>query len=201
MGGGGPQAHQGLRGQWARYNRTAVGAAGDLQVGDRLRTEDGQDVTITALRYYTGYAHVYTLTVANDHDFFVSVDQVLVHNADGEACPVWPWGEAGYQGPKAIYEDPGHHTPGSGRFRGGGSQTSVIPADAQAAFDNNAIPDPRPQIGPRTWWAEGANGVIYRYQGSYHGDGPPIVHWNGSTATDRGLVVPKQVREYFRIKR
>jgi hypothetical protein len=54
--------------------------AGDLKVGDRLRTEDGQDVTVTALRYHTGYAHVYTLTVATDHDFFVGSAGVLVHN-------------------------------------------------------------------------------------------------------------------------
>ena len=59
--------------------------AGDLRVGDRLRTEDGHDVTITALRYDTGYAHVYTLTVAQDHTFFVgSGEPVLVHNT---TCP------------------------------------------------------------------------------------------------------------------
>jgi RHS repeat-associated protein len=70
--------------------------AGDLKVGDRLRTEDGRDVTVTALRYHTGYAHVYTLTVATnhdfwsesrpgsgDHDFFVGTARVLVHNSDG----------------------------------------------------------------------------------------------------------------------
>jgi RHS repeat-associated protein len=56
--------------------------AGDLRVGDRLRTENGRDVTITALHYDTGYAHVYTLTVASDHDFFVGQADVLVHNAN-----------------------------------------------------------------------------------------------------------------------
>ena len=56
-------------------------AAADLQAGDRLRTEDGRDITITALRYHTGYAHVYTLTVAHDHTFFVGSAGVLVHNA------------------------------------------------------------------------------------------------------------------------
>jgi len=40
--------------------------AGDLRLGERLRTEDGKDVTIVVLRYHTGYAHVYTLTVAHD---------------------------------------------------------------------------------------------------------------------------------------
>jgi hypothetical protein len=54
--------------------------AGGLRVGDRLRTEGGRDVTVVALRYHTGYAHVYTLTVAHDHDFFVGAAGVLVHN-------------------------------------------------------------------------------------------------------------------------
>ena len=54
--------------------------AGDLRVGDRIRTADGRDVAVAALRYNTGNAHVYTLTVANDHDFFVGPARVLVHN-------------------------------------------------------------------------------------------------------------------------
>jgi len=57
--------------------------AGDLRVGDRIRTEDGQDITVAALRYNTGNAHVYTLTVATDHDFFVGSARVLVHNCPG----------------------------------------------------------------------------------------------------------------------
>jgi hypothetical protein len=61
--------------------------AGDLKVGDRLRTKSGKDVTVTALGYHTGYAHVYTLTVANDHDFFVGHTGVLVHNARRGPCP------------------------------------------------------------------------------------------------------------------
>jgi len=56
--------------------------AGGLQVGDRIRTASGQDVAVAALRYQTGDAHVYTLTVANDHDFFVGAARVLVHNCD-----------------------------------------------------------------------------------------------------------------------
>jgi len=57
-------------------------AAGDLQVGDRLRTKDAKGTTVLRVRYHTGYAQVYTLTVAADHDFFVGPDAVLVHN-----CP------------------------------------------------------------------------------------------------------------------
>jgi hypothetical protein len=62
--------------------------AGDLRLGDCLRTEDGRDGTITALHCDTGHAHLYTLTVARDHDFFVGLAGVLVHNAT--RCPVIP---------------------------------------------------------------------------------------------------------------
>ena len=63
---------------WAR--------AGDIRVGDRLRTEDGRDVTVLTVHWNVGEAHVYTLTVANDHDFFVGPDGVLVHNSSAEFC-------------------------------------------------------------------------------------------------------------------
>jgi len=60
--------------------------AGDLRVGDRLRTEGGADLLIVALRYHTGSAHVYTLTVATGHTFFVGGGvPVLVHNTN--RCP------------------------------------------------------------------------------------------------------------------
>ena len=56
--------------------------AGQLWPGDQLRTADGHPVRVVGLRYNAGTADVYTLTVANDHDFFVGAAQVLVHNAD-----------------------------------------------------------------------------------------------------------------------
>jgi hypothetical protein len=37
---------------------------------------------VTNLRYAVGTAHVYTLTVATNHDFFVGTAQVLVHNCE-----------------------------------------------------------------------------------------------------------------------
>ncbi len=55
--------------------------AGKLRVGDTLRTEAGKDVTILAIDEHAGYAVVYTLTVAADHDYFVGLARVLVHNA------------------------------------------------------------------------------------------------------------------------
>jgi len=57
--------------------------AGDLRTGDRLRTEDGRDVAVLGIREGAGSAHVYTLTVARDHAFFVGSAGVLVHNANG----------------------------------------------------------------------------------------------------------------------
>ena len=76
--------------------------AGQLRIGDRLRTENGRDITVVALHWNVGDAEVYTLTVANDHtfwgesgpnsgdhDFFVGTAQVLVHNSNGP-CPIIP---------------------------------------------------------------------------------------------------------------
>ena len=58
--------------------------AGQLRAGDRLRTADGRGTTVAGLEYDTGSAHVYTLTVATDHTFFVGAALVLVHNSN--AC-------------------------------------------------------------------------------------------------------------------
>ncbi len=58
--------------------------AGQLRPGDRLRTTRGQGhaVTVVRVRQHAGKAVVYTLTVAQDHTFFVGIAKVLVHN-----CP------------------------------------------------------------------------------------------------------------------
>ena len=56
--------------------------SGLLKPGDRLRTADGKDVTVLRVRWNQGEAVVYTLTVANDHTFFVGSARVLVHNAN-----------------------------------------------------------------------------------------------------------------------
>ena len=55
--------------------------AGQLRPGDRLRTASGKDVTVVEVRWNVGNAVVYTLTVANDHTYYVGAAQVLVHNA------------------------------------------------------------------------------------------------------------------------
>ncbi len=60
--------------------------AGDLLLGDRLRTPTGADVVVLGVRRGVGQAAVYTLTVTKDHTFFVGAARVLVHNAGGGAC-------------------------------------------------------------------------------------------------------------------
>ena len=55
--------------------------AGQLRAGDRLRTASGAAVIVAQVRYGAGYAAVYTLTVAQDHTFFVGHWRVLVHNS------------------------------------------------------------------------------------------------------------------------
>jgi hypothetical protein len=54
--------------------------AEQLLPGDQLRTASGPDATVVRLRYHGGQAVAYTLTVANDHTYFVGADRVLVHN-------------------------------------------------------------------------------------------------------------------------
>ncbi len=56
--------------------------AGDLMLGDRLRTPTGTDAAVLGVRRGVGRAAVYTLTVAKDHTFFVGTAKVLVHNAN-----------------------------------------------------------------------------------------------------------------------
>lgn len=95
--------------------------------------------------------------------------------------------EGAYHGPKPEYENPGHHDPSSGNFRGGGSRTSRLPEDAEKVFER-AIPEP----DGRTWWGRNAQGEYYRYQGQ---NGK--VHWNGRENSERGLAVPEYIRKRF----
>ncbi len=43
-----------------------------------------------------------------------------------------------------------------------------------------------------TWYGRNVNGDYYRFQGANG-----AVHWNGSTASSRGLAVPKHIRKRF----
>lgn len=68
--------------------------AGELEVGDRVLTPDGDTVPVTAVRGYRASARVHNLTVAGIHTFYVGVghDDVLVHNTDPRKCGVVPAG-------------------------------------------------------------------------------------------------------------
>ena len=93
-----------------------------------------------------------------------------------------------YHGPKPLYENPGHHDPSSGNFRGGGSKTSVLPKDAESLY-KKAIPDAE----GKHWYAMDENGVTHRFGNSNDGN----VHWNGDTSQNRGIPVPPEVDKRF----
>ncbi len=99
-----------------------------------------------------------------------------------------PWRKDAYHGKKPKYVNPGHHDTSSGNFRGHGSKTSKLPADAEEVY-NNAIPDPR---NPTSWYGRNANGDFYRYKTS-NGE----AHWTGSTNSPRGLKVPTYIKKRF----
>ena len=56
--------------------------AGELRIGDQLRTAGGAEATVVALRYHVERVEVYTLTLGANHDFFVGTARVLVHNCN-----------------------------------------------------------------------------------------------------------------------
>ena len=54
--------------------------AGELHIGDQLRTASGAEATVVSLHYHVANVEVYTLTLGRNHDFFVGTARVLVHN-------------------------------------------------------------------------------------------------------------------------
>ena len=98
-----------------------------------------------------------------------------------------PWKEGAYHGPKPEYENPGHHDPSSGNFRGRGSTTTPLPSDAEEVY-KNAIPE----LGGRTWWGRNQHREYYRFQNSNG-----MVHFNGREKSERGLQVPAYVKKRF----
>jgi RHS repeat-associated protein len=99
-----------------------------------------------------------------------------------------PWMAGAYHGPKPPYANPGHHDPTSGMFRGGGGRTSVLPGDAEQVY-RSAIPDADGAV----WYGRNSNGDTYVYRPTNDG----TVHWAGSSSTERGVTVPKDVRRRF----
>ena len=104
-----------------------------------------------------------------------------------------PWGwirehKVGqYHGPKPKYGNPGHHQPGP-RYRGGGSKTTPLPADAEQVY-KKAIPT----ANGETWYGQTEKGKVYRYQGK-NGE----VHWNARENSPRGLTVPPKIKARFK---
>ncbi|WP_175816324.1 RHS repeat domain-containing protein [Burkholderia diffusa] len=91
-----------------------------------------------------------------------------------------------YHGPKPEYENPGHHDPSSGVFRGGGAgKTSILPCNAKDLY-KQAIPDAE----GKHWYALDDNGVVHRFGNSNDGK----VHWNGDTSQGRGIELPPEVK-------
>ncbi|WP_435191650.1 polymorphic toxin-type HINT domain-containing protein [Streptomyces sp. bgisy126] len=75
---------------WSENDRTWKNAA-DLKTGDTLRTPQNTTATIAATRDWQGLQDAYDLTVDDLHTYYVGTDttDILVHNTDADACPVW----------------------------------------------------------------------------------------------------------------
>ena len=58
-------------------------AAGELQRGARLRTQDGGVVEVESVAQRRGEFAVYNLEVASIHSYYVSPLRILVHNQSG----------------------------------------------------------------------------------------------------------------------
>ncbi|AVT03669.1 hypothetical protein C8242_14565 [Paracidovorax avenae] len=94
-----------------------------------------------------------------------------------------------YHGPKPKYENPGHHDPSSGKFRGGGSRTSILPCHHHALAEK-AVPDAEGQH----WYSIDDRGIIHRFGNSNDGK----MHWNGDESQGRGIQIPSEVEKRLR---
>jgi hypothetical protein len=159
--------------------------AEELRPGDKLVTHGGVTVSVLRGRTLDQRIPVFNFTVEELHTYFVGAQSVWVHNAD----PNTPARELRYDGPKPDYVNPGHHDPSSPNFRGGGSRTTPLPADAEQVY-RSAVPE----LDGKTWWGQNADGEWYRFQ-AQNGE----AHWNGRAVSERGLPKPPDsVLERFR---
>ncbi len=154
--------------------------AANLKVGDVLRLHNGVTLVIKTVETSTRFAKVYNLAVAQNANYFVGEDGVLVHNS----CK--PWKKDAYHGPKPTYENPGHHVPGHPSYIPG---KTPLPSDAEKTYQK-AIPEP----DGRTWWGQNSQDEYYRYQ-KHTDEG---VHWNGRENSPQGLKVPSYIKKRFR---
>jgi hypothetical protein len=73
-------------------------AAGELRIGECLRTASGQAVSVESIALKAGKHRVYNLEVEQEHQFYVGECGVLVHNAYQQRLP---FDERGPQNPGA----------------------------------------------------------------------------------------------------
>ena len=91
--------------------------AGQLHVGDRVSTLDGETRAVDAIEHRTGEWTVYNFEVEGPHNYFVSDQRVLVHNCNGGGGSGGRRGSAGNAstGAKPAAQmnvgDAGHHVP------------------------------------------------------------------------------------------
>jgi RHS repeat-associated protein len=94
---------------------------------------------------------------------------------------------------KAQYENPGHHDPTSPNFDYN-NKKSTLPSDAESAY-GGAVKDTNRAAGTsETYYAKGADGQYYRYQGQNW-----KVHWNGAVDGDR-IKIPKDIKKQLDAK-
>jgi RHS repeat-associated protein len=81
---------------WSLTERAWVDAV-DLELGDRLASNDGSALTVERTKSYVGYRAMYNLTIADIHTYYVLAGEVpvLVHNDGGKARPRTPTPPAG----------------------------------------------------------------------------------------------------------
>jgi Pretoxin HINT domain len=93
--------------------------AGQLTVGDELRTPDAKLVKVSNIRSFTGSHAMYNLSVATDHTYYVIAGNtpILVHNCYNPANLGQTYGTNGtvvadpgirIQGLQGSYRDPNH---------------------------------------------------------------------------------------------
>jgi hypothetical protein len=69
--------------------------AGQLRIGERIRTATGTDATVVSFTVDPHPASMWDITVAGAHSFFVGSGEVLVHNC---AWPRWQAGGRNFDG-------------------------------------------------------------------------------------------------------
>lgn len=137
----------------------------DLKVGDILLKIDAETLPIQKLDRTYGHFTVYNLEVDDFHTYFVSHEQILVHN---KAAPYGftsrGKGVYGYNDvpPFRRVTNPKHHPKSVSP-----EPQNVDELFRRAIWDENGV-----------GWARDPDGIIHRFSAPRNGE----VHWNGSTS-------------------